>query len=201
MTFDEPAGSAASRRRMLRVLALFRSIAFHMETQDQDPRQSAVHLADRVSAIGRAALTPISGGTDLESLVLDELLAQGVRRIPLAIHGPEVRLAPKSAELLSLAFHELATNAIKFGALSQSQARLRVLWWFTGPASSSLHIEWSEEDVRMEPAAQRQPGFGSIVVKRLIARELHGSGDILFLAKGILCIIEFPSSEALLHDE
>jgi two-component system CheB/CheR fusion protein len=64
------------------------------------------------------------------------------------IDGPAVRLNAKSAELMSLAIHELGTNAIKFGALSQSQSRLRVLWWFTGFGNSQLHFEWVEEDVR-----------------------------------------------------
>jgi two-component sensor histidine kinase len=191
---------AVDGRRIHRLFALLRSVAFHMRTHDQDPLQSALHLADRVSAIGRAALTPLSGGTDLELLVLDELLAQGVRRAPISIRGPEVRLRPKSAEVLRLVLHELAANAVKFGALCQPQAELQVRWWFTGPANSKLHIEWSEDGVRMEPAARRD-GFGSRVVKHLIASELHGSGDMVFLTGGVLCIIEFPSSEALQNNE
>jgi two-component system CheB/CheR fusion protein len=162
-----------------------------------------MHLAGRISAIGRAALAPISDGMDLESLVLDELLAHGAHRAPIVVAGPAVRLQPKSAELMSLAIHELATNAVKFGALSQSQSqsRLRVIWWFSGPASSRLHFEWSEDGVRMTSAARRRPGFGTQVLKRLMASELHGSGDMQFLAKGVLCIIEIPSSETLLQDE
>jgi two-component sensor histidine kinase len=201
MTFNELAGGTASRRRIRRLLALSRSIAFYMTAQAQDPRESAMHLAGRVSAIGRAALTPVADGMDLESLILDELLAQGVRRAPILVQGPDVRLNAKSAELLSLAIHELTTNAIKFGALSQPQARLRVIWWFTGPENSLLHIEWSEEGVEMASAAPRFAGFGTRVVKRLISRELHGSGDMLFLTKGILCIMEIPSGEALLQNE
>jgi two-component sensor histidine kinase len=191
---------AVDGRRIHRLLALLRSVAFHMTTRDQDPQQSALHLADRLSAIGRAALTPVSGGTDLELLVLDELLAQGVPRAPISIRGPEVRLRPKSAELLRLVLHELAANAVKFGALCQPKAELQVIWWFTGPAGAKLHIEWSEDGVRMESAVRRD-GFGSRVVKHLIASELHGSGDMVFLNEGILCIIEFPSSEALQNND
>jgi two-component sensor histidine kinase len=201
MTPDEFAGGAASRRRIHRLLALFRSIAFHMTSRSQDPRESAIHLAGRVSAIGRAALAPAADGMDLESLILDEFLAQGVRSAPILLQGPGVRLSAKSAELMSLLVHELTTNAIKFGALSQPQARLRVIWCFTGPESPRLHIEWSEDGVEMAAASSRPAGFGTRVVKRLISRELHGSGDMLFSTKGVLCIIEIPSSEALLQND
>jgi two-component sensor histidine kinase len=96
---------------------------------------------------------------------------------------------------------ELVTNAIKFGALSQSQSRLRVLWWLTGFGNSQLHFEWVEEDVRIAADARRNPGFGPQVVKRLIASELRGKGDMKFSSKGLLCTIEIPSGQALLKNE
>jgi two-component system CheB/CheR fusion protein len=172
-----------------------------MIAQGQNSTDSALHLAGRVGAIGRAAVAPIASGMDLESLLLDELMAQGVRRAPVLIDGPTVRLNAKSAELISLAIHELVTNAIKFGALSQPQSRLRVVWWFTGPGDSRLHFEWVEEDVQIAVDARRSPGFGSQVVKRLIASELRGNGDMQFSSQGVTCTIEIPSSEALLQNE
>jgi two-component sensor histidine kinase len=78
---------------------------------------------------------------------------------------------------------------------------LRVIWWITGPAESRLHFEWAEDGVGATGETRRHAGFGSHVVKRLIASELHGSGDMQFLAKGVLCIIEIPSSEVLLRNE
>jgi len=180
---------------------MVRLITAQMIAHGADPEDGARHLAGRVGAIGRAAVAPMAGGTDLELLVLDELLAQGVHRIPVVITGPEIRLNAKSAVLMRLAIHELITNAIKFGALCEPPSLLRVIWWITGPANSRLHFEWAEEGVRAAAAARRNPGFGSHVVKHLIARELHGSGDMLFLAKGVLCIIEIPLGEALLQNE
>jgi two-component sensor histidine kinase len=64
-----------------------------------------------------------------------------------------------------------------------------------------LRLEWGESGVRMPLATVRKPGFGSQVVKRLMASELHGEGDVLFLSEGVLCTVEFPASEALLEDE
>jgi two-component sensor histidine kinase len=201
MSLNEFVDGAEMKQRMRRLLSVFRSIAVHMIAQGQDSEDSALHFAGRVGAIGRAAVAPIADGMDLEALVLDELLAQGVYRAPIEIQGPAVRLNAKSGEVMSLVIHELATNAIKFGALSQSQTQLRVIWWFTGPAGSVLHFEWAEDGVRMATAVRRHPGFGSQVVKRLIASELHGSGDMLFLNEGVTCTIEIPSSEALLPND
>jgi two-component system, chemotaxis family, CheB/CheR fusion protein len=200
MTVKQIADSAELNHRIRRLLAVIRSIAVHMQIQGRDADESAVHLAARVGAIGRVALTPIAAGVDLESLVLDELLVHA-HRSGIIVDGPEVRLNAKSAEFVGLLIHELVTNSVKFGALSQSQTQLRVIWWFAGPKDSRLHLEWGESGVRMPLATGRKPGFGSQVVKRLIASELHGEGDMIFSNEGVLCTTEFPASEALLQYE
>jgi two-component sensor histidine kinase len=201
MTAKKVADSAEHNHRIRRLLAVIRSITVHMQIHDRSAEESAVHLAGRVGAIGRVALTSIAAGVDLESLVLDELLVHRAHRSGITIDGPEVRLNAKSAELVGLLIHELVTNSVKFGALSQSQTQLRVVWWFSGAKDSRLHLEWGENGVRMPLATGKKPGFGSQVVKRLIASELHGEGDMLFLSEGVLCTIEFPASEALLAYE
>jgi two-component sensor histidine kinase len=196
-TRNQLTDNAELKRRIRRVLSALRSIAAHMNTQAQDPRDSALHLAGRVGAIGRAAVAPVSGGMDLESLILDELVAHGVQRAPITIHGPAVRLRPRAAEWMSLAIHELAANAIKYGALSQSQAQLRVVWWLTDLPRSRLHFEWVEHGVRMSADADRKPGFGSELLQQLIGSRLRGSGQMVFLAEGVLCRIEIPLREVL----
>lgn len=201
MTLSELADNAESKQRIRRLLSMTRSITKQMIARGADTEDGALHLAGRIDAIGRAAVAPMAGGMDLELLVLDELLAQGVHCAAAMVTGPEVRLRPKSAELMRLAIHELVTNAIKFGALSESQSQLRVIWCITGRANSRLHFEWAEDSVKAAVEIRRKTGYGSHVIKRLIASELHGSGDMLFLAKGVLCVIEIPSSEALLQNE
>ena len=189
--------SAELKQRVRRLLSSVRSIAVHMAAQDQESLEAALHLVDRVGAIGRAALAPMLDGMDLESLVLDELQVRRVRRAALVVSGPVVRLKAKSAELMTLIVHELATNAIKFGALSQSQTRLRVVWWLIDIPSPRLHFEWAEDGVRMGSGSDRKPGFGSELVTRRIASVLNGKGAILFLREGMLCTIEIPADEAL----
>jgi two-component system CheB/CheR fusion protein len=200
MTVNESPDNTELKHRIRRVLSVIRSIAVHMSARETDALESALHLAGRVGAIGRVAVAPIASGIDLESLVLDELRVHGVHRTWIVVKGPAVRLNAKSAELMSLAIHELATNAIKFGALSQSQTKLRVTWHFTA-SSSRLRFEWAEFGVQLAAGAPRNPGFGSEVVKRLIASELGGKGEMSFLDEGVLCTIEIPANEALLQNE
>src|SRR3984885_13326707 len=144
MEFTEFGQVAALNQRIRRVLAVFRSVAAHMGTNGRNSHDSALHLSGRIGAIGRAVLAPVFfDGIDLESLVLDELLLHAAHPEQFAVTGPEVRLTPKAAEFMSLVIHELATNAVKYGALFQSRAKIRVAWEIeSGFGSRRLHFRW-----------------------------------------------------------
>jgi two-component system CheB/CheR fusion protein len=189
----------ALQRRIARMLSAFRGVAAHMARRDEG--ESALHLAGRIGAIGRAALAD-GYGMDLESLVLDELAAHTVKPDQYEVRGVDVHLHDGAAQLISLAIHELATNSVKYGALAQPGARLRVLWWYAGGSElQRLHFEWSEEGMQLAAGVPRAVGFGSDVVQRLIAKELHGVGELTFSDSGMRCVIEVPLSEALHKDE
>jgi two-component system CheB/CheR fusion protein len=198
MIFDETGDSSTAHRlRLRRLLSKMRMIYAHMLEQEQDLPESVLHLGDRVRAVARTAEAAAMDGVDLESLVLDELWVYGAYRGPVTVGGPAVLLNAKSAEFMGLAIHELATNSIKFGALSQPQTRLRVVWWFALTGSSRLHFEWLEDGVRMAAGSGRKIGFGSRLVTRLIVSELNGDGEMLFMRDGMACTIEIPLAEAL----
>lgn len=185
---------AALNQRMRRVLAVFRSMATHMCMHGGASYESALHLSGRIGAIGRVVLAPVFfDGVDLESLVLDELLLHTARSDQFSISGAEVRLTSNAAELMSLVIHELATNAVKYGALSQSHAIIRVAWQFEERLGGRiLSFEWFESNVSMKPGAPLAAGFGSLLIERLIARELKGGGKMAFLPDGVRCTIEIP---------
>jgi two-component system, chemotaxis family, CheB/CheR fusion protein len=196
MSATQSPDRAALQRRITRVLSAFRTVAAHMASTRRDQDESALHLAGRIGAIGRAALAD-GYGLDLELLVLDELAAHAVKPDRYVLRGVDVHLDDGAAHLMSLVIHELATNAVKYGALTQPDALLRVLWWYTGTSESQrLHFEWNEEGMQLEEREPRQFGFGSAVIQRLIARELHGMGELSFSASGMRCIIEIPLGEA-----
>jgi two-component system, chemotaxis family, CheB/CheR fusion protein len=191
----------ALQRRITRVLSAFRTVAVHMANTRRDPDESALHLAGRIGAIGRAALAD-GYGLDLELLVLDELTAHAVKPDQYDVRGVDVQLDEGAAHLMSLVIHELATNAVKYGALTQPDAHVRVLWWHTGASESQrLHFEWNEEGMQLAEGEPRQTGFGSNVIHRLIARELQGMGELSFSASGMHCVIEIPLASVPHPDE
>src|SRR5581483_7670765 len=87
------------------------------------------------------------GGVDLEYLVVEELLGYNAREgEQLRVSGPPMRFQPKAAETFALAIHEIATNAIKYGALSQPSGRLDVSWRTDDAADpTQLIFEWREK--------------------------------------------------------
>ncbi len=111
----------------------------------------------------------------------------GAGRFELA--GPGVRLSPKTALSLSMALHELATNAMKYGALSTPDGRIRVVWDLApeaGPAR--LDLSWTERGgPPVTPPTDR--GFGSRLIERGLAAELSGSAAIDFQPDGVVCRI------------
>jgi len=105
------------------------------------------------------------------------------------LSGPSIRLSPKSALSLSMALHELATNAIKYGALSTPEGRVRVSWALApDPGAARLDLTWTESGgPPVAPPAQR--GFGSRLIERGLAAELSGSAAIDFQPDGVVCRI------------
>jgi two-component sensor histidine kinase len=193
MNFSEFGQVSTLNRRICRVLSMLRLVAAHVGARDGNPNESW-HLAGRIGAIGRAIqATGFSDNVDLESLVLDELRLHAARPAQFSISGPEVRLPPDAADMMSLAIHELATNAVKYGALSQSSAKISVGWAVVHRFGRQiLQFEWLEAGVQIMARAPPTPGFGSDLIHRLIARELKGEGKMTFLADGVRCAIAIP---------
>ena len=134
-----------------------------------------------------------SEGVNLESMIRDELLAQAAQEERIDVGGPEVSLSPKAAEVLTLSIHELATNAVKYGALSASEGRISVRWTtFDRFGRASVRLVWEETGVRVAAAAPRREGFGTELIESRVPYELKGSGVLHFRPGGVQCVIEFP---------
>jgi PAS domain S-box-containing protein len=105
------------------------------------------------------------------------------------LSGPSIRLSPKTALSLSMALHELATNAMKYGALSTPDGRIRVVWDLSpDPGAARLDLTWTERGGPLvKPPTER--GFGSRLIERGLAAELSGSAAIDFQPDGVVCRI------------
>ncbi len=121
-----------------------------------------------------------------------EALHGGAQRF--VVDGPSVRLSPRIALSLSMALHELATNAVKYGALSTPAGQVRVAWsvepaGVQGRVRPHLILTWTETGgPPVSPPTRR--GFGSRLIERGLAAELSGEAHIDFQPDGVVCRIE-----------
>lgn len=132
-------------------------------------------------------------GADIDEVAHGVLDVLSGGRDGIAIAGPPVRLRPSVALSLSMAFHELGTNALKYGALSCPSGRVD-LHWTVLEESGELLLQWTESG----GPAVRAPvsrGFGSRLLERAVAAELKGQVSIEFAADGLRCSIRAPMAQ------
>jgi two-component sensor histidine kinase len=129
---------------------------------------------------------------DIRELLHAELEAYGAdAQGRLHIEGPSVVLESAQAIALGLAVNELATNALKYGALTTARGRLDVRWRIEG---NHLVIDWREAD-GPEVRTAALESFGSRLLRRLIEGQLQGSIERRLEKNGVICKMEFPLHE------
>jgi two-component system, chemotaxis family, CheB/CheR fusion protein len=132
--------------------------------------------------------------------VVEELLAYNAREgEQVRVSGPAVRLQPKPAETFALAIHELATNALKYGSLSQPSGRLEISWRIDETVDPpQLVFEWRE---RAGPAVKAPPrkGFGSELLERTLAFEFKGETTMSYNPSGLQCTVTLPLTKRTFH--
>jgi len=188
------------QHRVRNLLAVIRAIAARTAANSEAVEDFASHLEGRLASLARTQviLTRSPGGSvDLESMVREELLAQAAQEAQVDIDGPTVELSAKAAEFLSLAIHELATNALKYGALAKPDGRIKIRWktrrrdkleWLT--------FHWTESGVSVATASPRRSGFGTELIELRIPYELKGEGQLSLVPGGMRCEITFPMAPA-----
>jgi two-component sensor histidine kinase len=105
--------------------------------------------------------------------------------------GRDVLLPPKAAVAFSMALHELATNAVKYGALSNGSGRVNVAWEVGRGSGERLRFSWREAG---GPPVQKpaRRGFGSIMIERGLARELNADVTLDYAPEGLVFRMEMP---------
>lgn len=114
----------------------------------------------------------------------------------LTMHGPLVPLRPQAAVTLALAAHELCTNAVSHGALSERHGQVRIEWRVMQAPTPQLELVWHESD---GPAVllPRRRGFGSMMLERVLAAELGGTVQIDYDPAGLRCQLVAPLQDVL----
>ncbi|CAN7692812.1 PAS domain-containing protein [Rhizobium sp. LjRoot98] len=137
-----------------------------------------------------------------DELVRVELGAMNGSSDRLSLEGPDgIRLRSSTVQTLAMALHELATNAVKYGALGQDAARLNVRWSLEVDGKGSqpwLHIDWREENVAM-PALGSMPtgtGQGRELIERALPYQLKARTSYTLGDDGVHCTISIPVSKS-----
>jgi len=123
-------------------------------------------------------------GASIHHVVAAELggLAPGQTRW----EGPDLTLTPRGTNALALALHELATNAVKYGALSTDAGRVDVRWFKN--AQGGFNLEWAESGGPLTRPPTRE-GFGFVLLNKVTGRELGGEATVEFPATGARAVI------------
>ena len=132
---------------------------------------------------------------DVALQALEPYAEQHGHLMHFTIEGPDVRLPAKATLALGMAFHELATNAAKYGALLEEAGRIDLSWHFAPTDQGDrLRIEWRERGGPPVRTPSRK-GFGSRLLERGLAHELDGHVRLDYVPEGVVCEIDMPAPD------
>lgn len=176
---------AEAAHRIKNTLAIVQAIVAQTLKSDRSTEESLEAITKRVSALAAAQdiLTGAQGSAaDIMSVVAGALAPHDGGNGRMAWGGPNHSLDSPQAVGLSLALHELATNAAKYGALSGEAGRVDIKWHVA--PDGVFRLEWTERD-GPAVAPPSTTGFGSRLIKRMIGPYFRGKTSLEFLPEGV----------------
>ncbi len=175
--------------RVKNTLAVVQSIAWQTFRHATDTQSASDSFEKRLTALSRAhgLLTNADwSSADLRDIASGQLGEIGPRA---RLDGPTVLLPPQVAVSVALALHELGTNAMKYGALSNDSGTVQISW--TIDDLRWLSLRWDESGgPPVTPPSRR--GFGSRLIERALALELGGKVNVEYRPSGLVCEIRAP---------
>ena len=181
--------------RVKNVLAVVQSLAMQTDGRIKSAEAFRERFVGRLQALARAHGLLLDA--NWRSADLKTLIEQGVaifrRADPglVVVEGEPVEVTPKQALGLSFVLHELGTNAVKYGALSQAEGHVRVSWQVDHELGRQVRLKWQERGgPRVEPPGET--GFGTKLIERVCAYDLEGSVELDYAPEGLNCGVVFP---------
>jgi PAS domain S-box-containing protein len=176
--------------RLSNTFATIQAIASQSFNRSEIDTSARRAFEERLQNLARAhtALADENWNTiALHELIITSLSPYGVENAArFSINGPPVVLSAHMAVGLSMALHELSTNAVKYGSLSAESGKLAINW---DVIDGRLLLTWTESDGPPVTPATRS-GFGSTMLRRVLPRQIDGRVDIRLEPSGVICIIE-----------
>lgn len=175
--------------RVKNTLATVQSLAAQTLRSSDDLKTAREAFEQRLMAL--SATHNLLTQSSWSSAELGDLVRQAAEPFSadrFVFEGPAVSLSPAPSLALSMALHELGTNALKYGALSAPRGRVRLTWRVVG---DRLALSWTEEGGPPVAPPSRK-GFGSRLISQALARELRGEVSLDYAPTGVRCEISFP---------
>lgn len=173
--------------RVKNVLATVMAIARQTLGRGDVDQTSVGTFEARLASMARAHDLLIHGKWEEADLLA--VISQALSPYPkerFEISGPAIKLAPRTVVSISLALHELATNAAKYGALSVPDGRVAITWFLEAGETDRLRLRWQETGGPIVKPPTRK-GFGSRLIESLLAAELNGQVNISYEPSGLIC--------------
>ncbi len=181
--------------RVKNTLAIVQSLASQSFKEGTVTAGALKAFESRVTALAAAhdlLTTEKWEAAPLRDLIDKAGLGCGASAERLTFAGPDVRLQPRTAVSVAMALHELCTNAVKYGALSNDDGVVTVAWDVDRSGEEPLlRLRWQEHGGPTVSPPERR-GFGSRMIERGLAAELGGKVELLFLSEGVQFLLEAP---------
>jgi two-component sensor histidine kinase len=175
--------------RVKNLLTAAQSLATLSARSARDPQDFAAQFGERLRSLARThtlLLEEPDGALSLRALLTQLLAPYRIDADRIAMTGPEVHLPADTAVPLGMVLHELATNALKYGALSVPEGRLRIDWQVVPrDAAPLLVLDWTERDGPPIAAPPGREGFGSQLLRRALSALPDGRTEIAWRAEGL----------------
>lgn len=187
--------------RVKNMFALFDAMISLSARSAQTPKEMAQALRGRLDALIRAKdlIRPGIMGTEKESerttvdaLVQTVLQPHDDGNSRITVSGPQVPVGAKAATSLALALHETATNAIKYGALSDPNGLINIRWQALG---DKFDLQWEESGGPIIVAPPQSTGFGSVLSERSITGQLGGTIEYDWRPSGLKLKVAIPLNQ------
>ena len=141
-------------------------------TVSSTPADFAAKFAERLGALAASQDLLVLGNrqvVDMDNLVRSQLgHFRDLIGTRIQLTGPPVKVEPQAAQTIGMALHELATNAGKYGALSNAEGHVEIAWWLLPQSTTPARFEmsWTERSGPLV-SAPVQHGFGSTIIKQV----------------------------------